>query len=343
MDYAVAPSRVALLLHAGLITHYLVTGAAYPKGGGQVIADRLSEAVEARGGKIMLRATVTKILVENGRAKGVVFHNKHVGEQTVYAPVVVSAADIKKTFADLLPQDAVKPKLAAQVRGFEMAPGVGIVYVGARADKLPKDMKNSNQWIFAGDDVEADYRDVRAGRFCETPLAYVTVTSLKDPNYEIAPEGIVNLQIMTVVPSNLEAWGVTQAEFQDGSYRKSEAYAAIKEQLAQRLIARAETRFPGLSEAIVFREVATPLTHRRYTWASEGTPYGIACTPAQFMFKRPEARTPIKGFFLAGASTRAAHGIVGSLLSGRDAARAAQKAIPARPLPVVSHRVALQN
>ncbi|MFN7146602.1 MAG: phytoene desaturase family protein, partial [Myxococcota bacterium] len=40
-DYALPPSKVSLMLHAGLAAHYF-TGAWYPKGGGQVIADGLA-------------------------------------------------------------------------------------------------------------------------------------------------------------------------------------------------------------------------------------------------------------------------------------------------------------
>ncbi|MCC6807938.1 MAG: NAD(P)/FAD-dependent oxidoreductase [Deltaproteobacteria bacterium] len=327
MDYAVAPSRVSAPLHCGLIAHYLYTGACYPKGGGQVIADRLSEAIEAKGGKIMLRATVTKILVEDGRAVGVVFHNKHVGEQTVRARAIVSNADLKKTYAELLPAGAAKPKVAERVAGFEMAPGVGVVYIGARRDRLPKDIKNTNLWLFASDDVEADYKAIAAGRFCENPMAYVTFTSLKDPEADIAPEGIVNLQIMTAVPTGFAAWGVTPESFKDGTYRKRPEYLAVKAAFMERMIARAETAVPGLRDAIVYSEVATPLTHQRYTWASEGTPYGIACLPSQFNFNRPEARSEVKGLFLAGGSMRQGHGIVGALMSGRDAAKAAQKVL----------------
>jgi phytoene dehydrogenase-like protein len=327
MDYGVAPSRVSVMLHAGLMAHYLVSGAYYPKGGGQVIADRLSEAIEARGGKVMLRAKVSRIHVENGRAVGVTFTNKHVGERTVKAPVVISNADIKKTFTELLPEGAVRKKTLDRVRGFEMAPGIAVVYLGVRAEVLGKETKNTNHWIFAGDDVERDYADIAAGRFCDEPLTYMTLTSLKDPTVEIAPAGVVNLQIMTAAPASFAAWGTTAPAFADGSYRHAPGYLESKAALRDRLVRRAESILPGLGDAIVYSEVATPLTHARYTWASGGTPYGIAATPAQFLFNRPEARTEIKGFFLAGASARQAHGIVGSLMSGRDAAVAALRSL----------------
>jgi len=64
------------------------------------------------------------------------------------------------------------------------------------------------------------------------------------------------------------------------------------------------------------------VSHTRYTGASDGTGYGLAATPAQFLANRPGSRGPIPGLYLAGASTRSGHGIVGALSSGRKAARA---------------------
>jgi len=62
--------------------------------------------------------------------------------------------------------------------------------------------------------------------------------------------------------------------------------------------------------------VATPLTHARFTGSSGGTSYGLAMTPQQFLHRRPGAGTDIKGLYLCGASTRTAHGIAGTMLSG---------------------------
>jgi all-trans-retinol 13,14-reductase len=71
---------------------------------------------------------------------------------------------------------------------------------------------------------------------------------------------------------------------------------------------------------VVFRESATPVTHTRYTRAMDGSGYGLACTPEQFLKKRPGTRGPVEGLYLCGASTRAGHGVVGAMRSGYLAA-----------------------
>ena len=75
-NYGMPPSEVSVLVPAAVALHYL-QGAYFPKGGGQVISDRLAEAIEARGGKILLMARVRRILVEQGSVQGVEFESKH--------------------------------------------------------------------------------------------------------------------------------------------------------------------------------------------------------------------------------------------------------------------------
>ena len=323
MDHAVAPSRVSALLHAGLLMHYIADGAFYPEGGGQAMSDKLVAAVEAGGGKVLLLSKVERILVEDGRAAGVVFSNKHLGSVTVKAPIVVSNADLKRTFQRLLPDQAVPGKVKERVEKYEMAPGIAVLYLGVKREALgPEAEVNTNYWIFPNDDVEQDYQALREGRFVAQPSIYVTIATNKDPGQKVAPDGVVNLQIMALAPSDPKAWGV---EGVDGSYSKHPAYREKKAELQERLLRRAREVFPGIGAGVVYAEVATPLTHGRYTGSTNGTPYGIAATPAQFNAKRPGSTTHLPGLLLAGASTRTAHGVVGAMLSGREAARAAGK------------------
>src|SRR5262249_24745577 len=117
-DHGVAPSRVSALLHAGLVSHYLDRGAFYPEGGGQIISDKLVEAIEARGGQVLLLTRVTRILVEGGHAVGVELWNKHLGARKVRARAVISNADLKKTYGALLPGEAVSAKKKRRVQQY---------------------------------------------------------------------------------------------------------------------------------------------------------------------------------------------------------------------------------
>ena len=87
------------------------------------------------------------------------------------------------------------------------------------------------------------------------------------------------------------------------------------------MIARLEHLFPGSAKDVVYRESATPLSHSRFTRATDGTGYGLAATPEQFLAGRPGTRGPVPGLYLTGASTRSGHGIMGAMLGGKQACR----------------------
>ena len=84
------------------------------------------------------------------------------------------------------------------------------------------------------------------------------------------------------------------------AYRALPEYAALKERLADRLVARASAVIPGLGEAVVVRKVATPMTMERYTFNTGGAAFGWANIPQQCGAHRPGPRTPVRNLYLAG-------------------------------------------
>jgi phytoene dehydrogenase-like protein len=319
-NYAQPPSRAALPVGAGVMLHYL-EGAYYPRGGGQIIADRLADAIERNGGRVLLLARATRIVVEGGRVRGVEFESPHLGRRIVRAPIVVSNADLKQTMTALVGPGALRDDTVRRVERYEMSPALGAVYLGVRGDLAAEGHRRTNYWVAPGYDPEAAYAAVARGEVPADPSVFVSIASLKDPsNPRIAPPGVTNVQVMSLAPGQAAAWGVTADDVASGSYRTREAYRTRKDAYARTLIRAAERALPGLARRIVYAETATPLTHTRYTGSTGGTSYGIALTPEQFLGRRPGARTEIGGLLLAGASCRTGHGITGAAMSGVMAA-----------------------
>lgn len=319
--YAIAPGRVSAILHAGLQNHYFVDGGWYPEGGGQVMADRLAEAIEEAGGHVRLRTRATRIEVGGGRVTGVELASRHHGLLRVAAPAVVSDADLKRTVLELVGAEHFPATFVERVRQFEMALPLFVVYLGLDVPPAWLPYGNVNRWLFDDYDFDGEYARLAGGTLSERPFLYVATASHKDPgNRRLAPPGHTNLQLMTVVPAAPEFWGVSEESMRNGTYEASEGYAFMKEEVTRRVLAQAERLIPGLARHIVYREAATPLTHTRFTGSSGGTSYGIAATPEQFLERRPGAVTAIAGLYLAGASTRSGHGIIGAMSSGMMAA-----------------------
>jgi all-trans-retinol 13,14-reductase len=315
-DYGQPPSRASAFLHALIVGHY-AQGAYYPRGGGQAISDRLADAIEDAGGKILLRAAATRILVERRRAVGVEIESTHLGTRRIRAKRVISNADIKRTYLELLAPEDLPANSVSLARGWEMSPPLGVTYLGIERDLKRDGVPNSNFWTFDSYDMEEVYQTTRDGRFSEHPFCYISIASLKDPEAaDISPPGITNLQLMSVVPSSPEAWGTTVEGHRDGSYRDAPAYLDTKRRFADQMIEKAERVFPGMKSAVRYCEVSTPLTHTRFTRASGGTSYGLAMIPSQFLLRRPGPTTEIKNLYVCGASAKGGHGIYGTMISG---------------------------
>ena len=315
-DYATPPSRTPIALHAGLIDHYMDEGAYYLRGGGQTLAAHLLDVIHTHGGRVRTHARVEHIAVENGRVRGV---RLATGEE-IRSEVVVSTADIKQTYASLLDASAVSERWRERVEAFRMATPLFCVYLGLDRD-LRETMPNTNYWCHPDYDPEGAYAAAAAGAISKTPPVYITSASVKDPEgHGHAPAGCSTLELMTWTTPSSEAWGVPGADPTSDRYSKDVAYRATKSALTERLVDVAEEVLGDVRPHIRWQEAATPLTHERYTLSTAGSSYGIELATDQTGPRRPAPRTPVGGLYLAGASARRGHGIVGALTGGRDAA-----------------------
>jgi all-trans-retinol 13,14-reductase len=308
--YAGGPKQTAVIMHARMVGHYM-GGAFYPEGGGQMIAARLIQVIEACGGEVRTLSPVDRILVESGRALGV-----QVGDTTMHAPIVVSNADYRRTITDLVGVDNVAPATAAWATDATMTLGLVCVYV-----VVDKELSgpNTNYFVFPDYRTDEIYEELDDGAMPSDgmPFAYIAIASRKDPdNAELCPPGHTNFQIMTLSPRGHDYWGVDHGPTEGGTYRREAAYRERKEEITDRLLDAAETVFGPVRDHIVHIETATTLSHERYTRSSEGTSYGYMHSPEQSGENRPQFRTEIEGLWVVGANTAGGHGIAGAMSGG---------------------------
>jgi len=319
-DYAVRPSKTPTALAAGLTDHYM-RGAFYPEGGGQAMAGRLVEAIRAFGGEVRTRAPVRRVRIENGRAVGVTLEK--TGAE-IDAGVVVSNADLKRTVLELVGEAHFSKETIERVRAFRMSLPLFCVYAGLEVDLVAQHLPNTNHWLWGTTDIEGIYEQVENGELPNENLAYLTITSLRDPaSRQVAPEGHTNLQVMTLVPHDYGVWNVERGPEAGGRYHRDPEYRRRKTQLMDDLLETAERVVPGLREQVLWKEAATPVTQERFTHSTGGTSYGIEYATDQMGPARIGYATDVPGLFLCGASTPAGHGIANVMFSGLRAAEAA--------------------
>jgi phytoene dehydrogenase-like protein len=318
--YAVRPSNTPVAMQAGLTDHFL-RGAYYPEGGGQVIAGRLIEAIRAWGGEVRTNSPVHRIRVDRARVVGVVTGKKNRRPIEIDAPVVVSNADVKRTFFELIGDEHLAPQTLERIRSLEMAVPLFCVYLGLDVDLADRGMTNSNHFLWGDTDLEAVYDELDAGKLSSNAMIYLTAASLKDPtSRQICPEGHTNLQIMTLAPREYGIWGVEKGPAEGGRYHRDPEYRRRKNEVMEHVIEHSLPLIPDLREHIVWKEAATPVSQERFTRSTGGTSYGIEMSCSQSGPLRVGPRTEIEGLYLCGASTPSGPGIAGVLRGGVAAA-----------------------
>ncbi|MCB0861016.1 MAG: NAD(P)/FAD-dependent oxidoreductase [Solirubrobacterales bacterium] len=321
-DYATPPSRTPVIMHAGVIDHYLQEGAFYVKGGGQEMAGHLVDLIHTYGGRVRTHAEVERILTEETesgahRVSGV----ELAGGEVVNTGNVIATGDIKHLFLELLDEEAVPEEIRNTVEGYRMATPLFTVYLGLDFD-ITERMPATNYWLHSRYDQEAYYEPVAAGEFDTDPPVYISSASAKDPGHEgHAPPGCSTIELMTWATPDPAAWGVDEGE-DAPKYSRQAGYLEAKQKVTDQLIDRAEKQLGELRSHILWEEAATPMTQTRYTLSSGGSSYGIEPATDQFGPLRLEYRTPVQGLILGGVSSRRGHGILGAMAGGVESASA---------------------
>jgi phytoene dehydrogenase-like protein len=258
----------------------------FPSCGVHGVADLLRRRVESSGGEVRLSDPVRRILVRDGRAAGVVTAR---GE-TLDSRWVISNADLKTTFLDLLdPRDIPGGDLEA-IRSAPYTDSEFCVYLGLRPEAdlsaIHAEHLYFRREIRESGPADPEDFDNREIEICEW--------SRKAP--DLVPAGRRSLLLRVGFPyAHFAAWRTGEKERKAG-------YREYKTRLAGNLVRTAESILPGLSAAIEIMEVATPLTYRDWGGRAEGSIAGWswAAGTSEPLPGKLFVRTPVPGLLAAG-------------------------------------------
>lgn len=264
-------------------------GINYPKGGVGGIAQQLADGLVEYGGEIQYKANVKKILTRDGKAVGVRLASGH----DIFAKVVVSNATRWDTFEKLLDLEQIPKEEQKFQKCYKKAPSFLSIHMGIKAEVLPADT-DCHHLVLEDDwnNLEAPYGTI-----------FLSIPTVLDPS--LAPEGRHILHIFTT--AWMDDWeGLSPAE-----------YAAKKNAVADVIIARLEkTLFPGLRDAITFKEVGTPKTHRRFLARDAGTYGPIPAGRPKGLLGMPFNTTAVDGLYCVGDSCFPGQGVIAVAFSG---------------------------
>ena len=279
---------------------YYFNGGFYPKGGSGVLGEALADTVTRSGGAVHLKAPVSEILVESGQAAGI----RLASGRTIRASAVISNADLKRTFLELVPGKALPTAFRDRIAATQPAASAFMVHLGIVGQPAMTPIAH----------VQLD-EETRIG---------VVSPSLVDPT--AAPDGFGTLELIVLVPNEKAMlWFPRSGLVDDAATRDSDAYAAAKTALGDRMIAAAATLIPDLHARIVTRHDASPITFARYDWSSDGSIYGVAQSDR---FKG--VKSPVPGLYLAGSGNMGP-GVEAVMIAGARVAEAIVPGILQRP------------
>ncbi|MFH1646382.1 MAG: NAD(P)/FAD-dependent oxidoreductase [Chloroflexota bacterium] len=267
--------------------------AGYTVGGALGLAEAIERRYLGLGGQIRGKSRVEKILVENDRAVGVRLADgtEHRGD------TVISAADGHTTIFDMLEGKY----LDAKIRGYYDQPLLfpPLVYVGLGVALPFNDVTPS----VAGMNYPLEKPVTIAGK--EHRRLGVQIYNF-DPTLAPAGKTVVKVQFNT----DYDYWKKLREE--------PERYKAEKEQIADRVVACLDRRFPGLAARVEMRDVATPVTWERYTGNWRGSYEGWLPKLGDFLKRMSKTLPGLDNFYMAGQWVEPGGGLPTAAMSGRN-------------------------
>jgi phytoene dehydrogenase-like protein len=284
-------------------------------GGMGAITQAMVKSATARGADIRTSAPVAEVLLDDGRASGVVLAS---GEQ-IRTRVVAANVGPKLLFRDLVPAEAVPPDVRARLLAFKT--GSGSFRMNVALSELPDFTcrPGTTQQIHHGAGIiigptisylDQAYWDARAHGWSTNPIVEICIPSTLDDT--LAPKGrhVASLFVQHVAP-RLPAG-------------RSWADPKEKEAFADVVVDTITRHAPNFKAAILGRQVLSPLDLEHRFGLVDGDIFHGQLSLNQLFSLRPvlghaNYRMPLGGLYLCGSGAHPGGGVSG--VPGHNAAR----------------------
>jgi phytoene dehydrogenase-like protein len=275
----------------------------FPEGGMGGVTEAMRKAAEAFGATIRTSAPVTKILVNGGKASGVVLE----GGEEVYAETIVATCHPKITFLDHIDRKELPEDFVSSIEHWKTRSGT--VKVNVAIDRLPEftakpgfDPEVHGATIVLAhsiDEIEGAFQDAASGRASCRPFADICIPSVFDKT--LAPEGKHVMSMFSQWVPHEWAKEPNDAELQA---------------FADRVIDRVEEIAPGFKSSILHRQVIGPHEMEREYGLIGGNIFHGELSVSQLFHMRPAPgyanfTTPIRGLYHASSATHGGGGVTG--------------------------------
>jgi phytoene dehydrogenase-like protein len=282
-------------------------------GGMGAISGAIAAAGRAAGMQIATGAPVASILVRGGRATGIALED---GTE-IEAGTVLSGADPKRTFLGLIDKEELPEDFRAAVGGIKMDGPCGkvnfVLDAEPRVAGMPAGAGPGRRALFTLPPelsvADACYDRAKQGELADADQLFVDCVVASNVDDSLAPPG---RHIMTCFVQYLP-YRLATGTWDD-----------LSGELGDRVLARIARFAPNVPDAVVARQVLTPLDLERDYGLTEGNIFHGDISPDQLFHMRPvpgwaRYATPVERLYLCGAGAHPGGGVTGA--PGYNAAR----------------------
>ena len=260
-------------------------GLARPFAGVRLILKNLVRRFRELGGQLKLRTGVSKIHIEDGKARGVVLDD---GTELEGKRILSSAGWVETMrMCDDVPR--VEP---SQTGRMSFTESIAIL------DKAPQALGHDRTIVFYNDSEKFDWR------MCEDKLCDVRTGVICSPNnfkyggFDGDEDQLSDGVIRITTIANHDRW----SQLSDDDYRIQKLH------WYDRSIESAVRFMPDFRGHIIDNDMFTPKTIRRFTWHQNGAVYGATK-------KQLDGKTHVDNLFVCGTD-QGFVGIIGTIVSG---------------------------
>src|ERR1700710_223563 len=280
-------------------------------GGMGAITQAMARAARGHGVDIELDAGVREVIVERGRAVGVVLDN---GE-TVRAKYVASSVNPKLLYTRLVPADALPAEFLNRIQNWRNGSGTFRMNVALNAPPSFTALPGAGDHLSAGIIIapslgymDRAWQDARTHGWSREPVVEVLIPSTLDDSLSPPGQHVASLFCQHVAPQ----------------LPGGKSWDDHREEVADLMIATVDKVAPGFAGSVIGRQVLSPLDLEREFGLLGGDIFHGALTLNQLFSARPmlghaDYRGPLKGLYHCGSGAHPGGGVTGA--PGHNAAR----------------------
>mmetsp|Transcript_11996 Transcript_11996/g.33803 ORF Transcript_11996/g.33803 Transcript_11996/m.33803 type:complete len:615 (+) Transcript_11996:109-1953(+) len=305
LDTGELPTKSTFFLTACVFRGLPLEGGTYPRGGSEKISLAMIPVIEQAGGKVLCRAPVTEILVDEKTNRAVGVRVGGPKPMEIRAKMVISSVGYPNTFKKLVPKATVEKLKIPTELGVPASPGYLMCNVGIRAPADELDVTCANIWYHPADDKLDIFQPIQD--FWENPMEndapmMITFPSVKDRAWKDRFPDRTTCQMLVVTDY---AWFAKWKAQLSG--KRDEEYKKLKKQWETKCLRLLYRFFPKVEGKVDIVDVSTPLSIEFYLEEPRGGAVGLSPCPIRYsdpvVMKRLDIITPVKNLYMTGQDT----------------------------------------